>query len=216
MVAARPLLRGYSHAVAAPLALAGWVTLVVLSRGDVAKQMSVSVYGACMVLLFALSAAYHVVTWKPRVREVLRRLDHSNIFLMIAGTYTAVGFNALTGATRVLILTAVWVPAAFGVALVGAGVRLPRSVLAGLYVLVGWVALLALPALLARFTPPALALIVAGGIAYSIGALLYALRWPPLWRSVFGYHEAFHLLVIAASASFFVFILRYVLPLQRV
>ena len=202
--------------MAAPLALAATLTLVLLAHGDPVRQLSFAVYGCSLILLFGLSATYHIPNWSTRAREVLRRIDHSNIFLLIAGTYTPVAVNGLSGGTRVLVLLAVWLPALVGITLVVLGVRIARPVLAGLYVVVGWAAVIAMPALIAAFPPAGLLLILLGGALYSVGAVFYALKWPPLWRTVFGYHELFHLLVIGASVAFFTFMVAYVLPAQRI
>jgi len=151
--AAKPLLRGYSHAITAPLALLATVVLAVMAAGDTARQVTVLIYGATMVLLFSGSALYHVGNWSQSTREALRRLDHSNIFLLIAGTYTPIAFTVLAGWQRVVVLGAVWGFSLVGIAIAAGGVQVPRSVFVGLYLVVGWVALLAIPAILARVGP---------------------------------------------------------------
>jgi hemolysin III len=209
--AVKPLLRGYSHAVTAPLALAATVVLAVMAAGDTGRQVTVVIYGASMVLLFGGSALYHVGNWSQRTRELLRRMDHSNIFLLIAGTYTPIGFVLLDGLERIAVLGAVWGLSLVGVGIAISGINVPRALLTGLYLLVGWVALLAVPAILAKVGLAGGLLLVAGGVLYTLGAVCYALKWPKLWQRVFSYHEVFHLLVIAASATFMAFIIVYVL-----
>jgi hemolysin III len=213
--AVKPLLRGYSHAVTAPLALLATVVLAVMAAGDTARQVTVLIYGATMVLLFSGSALYHVGNWSQRTRDWLQRLDHSNIFLLIAGTYTPIAFAVLAGWQRVAVLGAVWSLSLIGVAIAVGGVRLPRPLFVGLYLLIGWVALLAIPAIFARVGLEGAMLLFAGGVLYSIGAVCYALQRPRLWQRVFSYHEVFHLFVIAASAIFLVFITNYVISLPR-
>lgn len=208
----KPLLRGYFHAAMVPLAVAATAWLALSSRDTPAKLVSMLVYGSAMVILFAFSGVYHIGTWGPRAREVLRRLDHSNIYLLIAGTYTPVAVSILEGFERAAVLAGVWVPAVAGIVVVGTGLRTARWVSALLYVLVGWVALAFLPALIHHFTPAALVLVLCGGACYTAGAVCYATRRPRLWPRVFGYHEVFHLLVIAGTAVLFAFILRYVVP----
>jgi len=115
--AVKPMLRGYSHAITAPLALLATVVLAVMAAGDTARQVTVLIYGATMVLLFSGSALYHVGNWSQRTREVLQRLDHSNIFLLIAGTYTPIAFVVLAGWQRAAVLGAVW-----GLSLVGVAI----------------------------------------------------------------------------------------------
>jgi hemolysin III len=213
--AVKPLLRGYSHAVTAPLALLATVVLAVMAAGDTARQVTVLIYGATMVLLFSGSALYHVGNWSQRTRVWLQRLDHSNIFLLIAGTYTPIAFAVLAGWERVAVLGAVWGLSLVGVTISVGGVRLPRTLFVGLYLLIGWVALLAIPAIFARVGLEGAMLLLAGGVLYSVGAVCYALKRPRLWQRVFSYHEVFHLFVIAASAIFLVFITNYVISLPR-
>lgn len=215
MSSARPLLRGYIHAGAALVAALGGSYLVVLSNGDWPRQLSMLVYGAALTLLFAVSAIYHVHTWAPIRRAILRRVDHASIFVLIAATYTPLAFNVLSGWWRVGILGAAWGTALVGVGAAIAGVQLRRRVRAGLYVAMGWIALAALGQISAALPWPAIGLLIAGGLLYSAGALLYARRWPDPWPRVFGYHEVFHLLTIAAAVAFYVLVLVYILPAPR-
>src|ERR1700730_14363983 len=203
--AVKPMLRGYSHAITAPLALLATVVLAVMAAGDTARQVTVLIYGATMVLLFSGSALYHVGNWSQRTREVLQRLDHSNIFLLIAGTYTPIAFVVLAGWQRAAVLGAVWGLSLVGVAIAIGGGKLPRPPFA----------VLAVPAILARVGIGGAMLLLAGGVLYSAGAACYALKRPRLWQRVFSYHEVFHLFVIAASAVFLIFIGVYVVALPR-
>jgi hemolysin III len=214
--AVKPLLRGLSHAVSAPLAVAATIVLAVLAGGDPAKQLTVVIYGASMVLLFSGSALYHIPNWSERQRERLRRLDHSNIFLLIAGTYTPIAFALLQGWQRLAVLGSVWGLSLLGVGIAVGGMKVPRWLFTSLYLMVGWVAVLAMPAIFGRVGPGGGMLLLLGGALYSIGAVCYALKRPVLWRRVFSYHEVFHLFVIAASASFLVFIVSYVVLSPRV
>jgi hemolysin III len=209
---ARPRLRGWSHLVMSVPALAGTVMLVLLARGDAGRQLALLVYGLSSVLLFATSGVYHVGTWSPPVRARLRRLDHANIFLLIAGTYTPVTLTLLSGAWKVAIICIVWGLAVAGVAVVVSPVPVPRWLLAACYVGMGWVAIIALPVIAGAAGAGPIALIIAAGILYSTGAVLYATRWPRLSPRWFGYHEVFHLLVIAANALFFTLMVVEVVP----
>ena len=200
--------------MAAPIAAVACLVLVLLAAGDPLRQESLVVYGLSLVLLFGFSAAYHIGQWSPPVRAVLRRLDHANIFLLIAGTYTPIAVNALRDRERVAVLVAVWLSSLIGIGAVVSGVDLPRWLLALLYMAVGWIAVLILPHLLVSFGGPALALLLLGGALYSAGALCYALQRPRLWQGVFGYHEVFHAFTIAAGAVFFLFIAVYIMPLR--
>jgi hemolysin III len=212
---AKPLLRGWSHAAAALMAIAGLVALVVITRHDTAKLVSMVVYGTALVLLFSVSATYHIVNWPPRVKNWLRRADHATIFVFIAATYTPLMFNVLDGWWRIGVLVAIWISALAGVAGAAPFLRIPRRLLAALYLAMGWVAVVALVPLTAALGWAAALLIAFGGIQYSLGAAAYAFRRPRLWPRVFGYHEVFHLAVISASVTFYVIVVRYAVPFPR-
>ncbi len=190
-----------------PPAIAGAITLVVVSGGNLARQISLGVYGVCLILLFSVSASYHRGPWSPRTRRVWRRLDHATIFLAIAGTYTPVVVNVLRGWPSIVLLVAIWVLAGSGVVVATTGIPLPRWVTVVLYLGVGWTVVFFLPALGERIHTSGLLVLAIGGALYCAGAVVYALKRPQLWPKVFGYHEVFHILVIAASAVYFVFIL---------
>lgn len=212
---ARPLLRGYLHAGAAIAAAVGGTYLVARSGDDRLRQLSMLVYAIALTLLFAFSAVYHVHTWTPARRIILRRIDHANIFILIAATYTPIAFNLLSGWWRVGMLGAAWGAALVGIGIAVAGVPLGRWARAGLYVGLGWIALPSLGQMSAVLPRTGIGLIVTGGALYSAAALLYAHRRPDPWPRVFGYHEVFHLLTIAAATMFYVVIAVFVLPAPR-
>ncbi len=211
----KPLLRGWSHAVAAVVAVAGLVSLVVITRHDPAKLVSMAVYGTGLVLLFAVSATYHIFNWPPRVKDWLRRADHATIFVFIAATYTPLVFNVLGGWWRLGVLITIWVCALAGVVGAAPFLRIPRAALAGLYLAMGWIAVVALVPLSAALGWAAALLMALGGLQYSLGAAAYAFRRPRLWPRVFGYHEVFHLAVITASITFYVIVVTYAVPYHR-
>ncbi|HYR48633.1 MAG TPA: hemolysin III family protein [Candidatus Eisenbacteria bacterium] len=211
----KPLLRGWSHAVAALVAIAGLVALIVITRHDTAKLVSMVVYGTALVMLFAVSATYHIFNWPPRVKDWLRRADHATIFVFIAATYTPLMFNVLEGWWRIGVLAAIWISALAGVAGAAPFLRIPRQLLAALYLAMGWVAVVALVPLTAALGWVAALLIAFGGLQYSLGAAAYAFRRPRLWPRVFGYHEVFHLAVISASVTFYVVVVHYAVPYHR-
>ncbi|MEO8745016.1 MAG: hemolysin III family protein [Candidatus Dormiibacterota bacterium] len=215
-VLAKPLLRGWSHAAAALVAVAGLIALVVVTRDDPAKLASMIVYGTGLVLLFGVSATYHVINWPPRVKDWLRRADHATIFLFIAATYTPLVFNVLNGWWRVSVLVLIWICAAGGAAGAAPFLRIPRRLLASLYLAMGWLAVVALIPLTAALGWVAALLIALGGLQYSLGAAAYAFKKPRLWPRVFGYHEVFHLAVITASVTFYVVVMHYAVPFRRV
>jgi hemolysin III len=169
-------------------------------------------YGLSSVGLFACSALYHVITWTPNRRRVWRALDHGNIYIVIAATTTAIGANVLEGWERIALLTSVWALAIVGVTVSVFHVKLSRVPRLGLYLLTGLTGLIALPGLLTSLPPLALGGIVLGGAIYAVGGVIYALRRPNPFPRVFGYHEIFHLLVIAASAAFAAVIWVWVVP----
>jgi hemolysin III len=212
----KPLLRGWSHGVAALVAVAGLVALIVITRHDPAKLVSMTIYGAGLVLLFSVSATYHIFNWPPRVKDWLRRADHATIFVFIAATYTPLVFNVLDGWWRIWVLVAIWVCAVAGVIGAAPFLRIPRTALAALYLSMGWVAVIALVPLTAALGWAAAVLMAIGGLQYSLGAAAYAFRRPRLWPRVFGYHELFHLAVITASVTFYAIVVYYAVPYHRI
>jgi hemolysin III len=205
---AKPALRGVFHEVAAALALAAWVILARDAPSGPARAAAL-VYGATLFGLFATSALYHRPDWSPRARARMRRLDHSAIFLLIAGSYTPLCL-LVGGATGRAFLGIAWGGAALGVAQSVLWVRAPKPLVAGVYVVLGWVALPVVPALLRALGGGAVALLAAGGIAYTLGAVVYATRRPDPFPRVLGYHEVFHALVVVAAALQFAVVARAV------
>jgi hemolysin III len=198
-VPARPRLRGTLHAVAAPVAAA--VGLGVLLLADQTRaQVGVGVWVLAMTALFTVSAVYHRGRWRPGVRAWLQRADHSMIFVFIAGSYTPICLLVLDGAKSWLLLALAWGGAAAGVATRLVWHTAPRWLFGPMYLALGWVAVMVLPDLVRSAPPQANALLVAGGLLYSVGALVFATRWPDPRPSVFGYHEVFHALTVAAAA----------------
>jgi hemolysin III len=183
----------------------GTVALVVAADGHPARQAGLALYGAASVWLFGISGLYHVVTWPPPRRAALRKLDHANIFVLVAATYTPVMLTLTSRAWGVSIVTVVWVLAVAGISVSFTRVALPRGVLAGLYLLLGWVSVVAMPVIAATVGVGGLMMLVGAGLLYSAGAVAYALRRPTLAPRWFGYHELFHALVIAANAMLFAF-----------
>ncbi len=211
----RPLLRGWFHAAAALGAVLVMLALCWQSRSDFSRLLSMAVYGLSMIELYTVSALYHLVTWSAARRKRLRALDHANIFVLIAGTYTPLCFNILSGGLRLAMLVEVWVLAISGVWLAVFRPQTPRAIATALYIGIGWIGVLALPAFLSLLPWMATALLVAGGLLYTVGGVIYARRWPNPFPRVFGYHEIFHLFVIAAGALFTLVIWVWALPFPR-
>jgi hemolysin III len=197
----KPLLRGYSHEIAAYVAVPAVLALVAGARGSVALSGAVA-YGASLVFLFSTSALYHRPRWSPAARRILWRLDHAAIFVLIAGTYTPLCLVVGPGTGHAL-LAVVWTGAVAGVIISMVWVTAPKPLMAGLYVLLGWVATAGFRAMYAVLGARALLVLLAGGLLYTAGAVIYALRRPDPMPSVFGFHEIFHLLVVAAAACHF-------------
>ncbi len=203
---------GLTHVVSAAAALAGAIALGVLSPSGAARA-ALLVYGVSLVLLFAASSAYHLIKASPAWELLLRKIDHTAIFLFIAGTYTPVCVIALTGVWRWGLLTAVWSVAAVGILFKFAFIRrAPRWLSVGIYLLMGWLGV-AGAAQIVRVVPlSGLAWLLVGGLLYSGGALVYATKRLNFFPGVFGFHEVWHLFVSAASAAHYVFVAAYLLP----
>lgn len=195
--APRPLLRGWLHLGCFFAAIpAGWA-LVRAAPPD-ATRVGAIVYAVTVAALFGVSGTYHRQRWTPSVRKRLRRLDYAAIFLMIAGTYTPLCLSAVRGSLGALLLTVVWTGAVAGVLWSITPLGEHRAVAVVLYLALGWLAVVALPQLARRLSGTDVALIVAGGILYTAGAILLAARWPDPSPRVFGYHEVWHVMVVAA------------------
>jgi hemolysin III len=196
----RPRWRGRLHLGTFVVSLPVAVTLVLLADTATAA-LGLAVYGASLVGVFGVSGFYHVAARSARAQRIMRRLDHSMIFLKIAGTYTPVCLLALPPAWGRPILAIIWTSAAMGVTVkLAAGPRLLRWSNA-LYVAAGWVAVVALPVIAASLSALELTLLVAGGILYTLGAVLFSCRLPRLRPAVFGYHEVWHGFTVVAAAA---------------
>jgi len=196
---ARPRLRGVSHQYAFFAALA-FGALLVAGASGASERAAAAVFAGALAAMFGVSALYHRVTWRPRTRRWMRRLDHAAIFLLIAGTYTPFGLLALSGAWRWTVLPIVWGGALAAIVLKLAWVDGPKWLTAALGIALGWAGVVALPQLVEHAGWAGIALLGAGGLLYTGGAVVYAMRRPDPVPAVFGYHELFHALVIAAAA----------------
>jgi hemolysin III len=194
---AKPLLRGWLHLGTAPLALAVAIVFVSLAP-DAGAAGTVAIFGLTSVALFGTSALYHRRQWVDPWATRLRRIDHSNILLITAGTYTPIAMEGLSGSTRIGVLAGVWCGALAGIAFRVLWVDAPRWLYTPIYILVGWTAAFVFPELLHGAGVAATVLIIVGGGLYTLGGVVYALKWPDPWTRVFGFHELFHLLTVAA------------------
>lgn len=193
-----------THLAGALLSVVGLAVLVIGAAKQATARHTVSfaIYGASLVLLYAASALYHSFPGPRSGVGVLRRLDHMMIYVLIAGTYTPLCLIALAGAWRWAVLIGAWVLAGAGILLTAWWFEAPRWLSTGLYVLMGWLSLVALGPLLRALPPAALGWLVGGGLFYTVGAAIYGAKRPNLSRS-FGFHEIFHLFVLAGSLSHF-------------
>jgi hemolysin III len=194
------------HAYAAALSIATGATLVAVAaavRGGSAGATT-AIYSATVTLLFGTSAVYHRLKWRPRAHTLMKRLDHSMIFVFIAGTYTPIAALTLDRPAAEAVLVTVWTGALFGVALQTAWPGSPRWISVPCYVALGWVAVFVLPQLLHNAGVAALVLILAGGVIYTLGGIVYALRRPNPVPGVFGFHEVFHACTLLAAVCHYV------------
>ena len=206
----RPRLRGVLHQYGFFVSVGVGALLVAGAQGGAAR-VSAIVFAATVAAMLGISALYHRVVWPPGPRRWIRRLDHAAIFLLIAGTYTPFGLVALHGSWSVVILAIVWTGAFAAIVLKIAWIDAPRWVAAFLALLLGWAGIVAAPEILGSVGLTPLTLLAAGGLLYTAGAIIYALRRPDPVPSVFGYHELFHALVVAAAACQYVAVALFVL-----
>ena len=185
------------------VALVAAVVLIVVTPGGVPRAAA-AVYGAGLCALFGGSGLYHRWRWHPRWRPILRRIDHSTIFVFIAACYTPVGLMVLEGGMRWAVLITVWAGAALGVTFSVAWISAPRAVCAALYIALGWMAVICFPQLASALPLTPVILMASGGILYTVGAVIFALGRPNPWPRTFGFHEIFHVFVILAAVVHFV------------
>lgn len=192
----KPSWRGWIHAVTFPVAIAGGIVLILVSEGAAATWASV-VFMTTSLLLFGNSALYHRFDWGPRTRAVLKRIDHANILLLIAGTYTPISVLALAPDKGALLLVLVWSGALVGILFRVFWINAPRWLYVALYLLLGWAAVMYMPDLF-RANVTMMFLVIIGGLLYTGGAIVYALKRPNPWPGHFGFHEIFHVCTVLA------------------
>ena len=205
----KPLLRGVLHQAAFAVSLVVGTLLVVGAEGG-RHRLGAAVFAGSAAACFGASALYHRVTWTPRMRLWMRRVDHAGVYLLIAGTYTPVSLLALSGAWTPVVLALVWGGAVAAIVLKFVWVDAPKWLAVAIGIALGWVAVVALPQLATRLDAVAVVLLVTGGLLYTVGAIVYARRWPDPFPTVFGYHELFHALTIVAVACQYVAIAFYI------
>lgn len=192
----RPTWRGWIHAATFPIAIVAGIVLVVLADGTAAKWAS-AIFLATSMLLFGTSALYHRFDWSTRAKAVLKRIDHANIFLLIAGTYTPIAVLALPPEKATLLLSLVWGGALLGILFRVFWVGAPRWLYVALYLVLGWAAVMYIGDLFAA-DAIMMTLVLVGGLLYTAGAVVYALKRPNPWPGHFGFHEIFHVCTVLA------------------
>lgn len=205
----KPSWRGWIHAGTFPVAIALGVILVILAQGSAAKAGS-AIFFTSSLLLFGTSALYHRINWSPKMRAVFRRLDHANIFLLIAGTYTPITLMALPTGKATVLLAVIWAGALLGIAFRVFWLGAPRWSYVALYLLLGWAAVIFIADFF-RANWITMLLVLIGGILYSLGAAVYGMKRPDPFPSTFGFHEIFHSLTVAAFVAQWVGVLLIVI-----
>lgn len=208
----REPVNGLTHLVAAVVAFGGLVALVYLAKDHRVKLASLTIYGSTLVLMFSASALYHLINAGPRLSLFLRKLDHSAIYLLIAGTYTPICLHYFTGFWRLGFLAIIWSLGLIGIAVKVIVIRAPRWVTAGVYLLMGWLSIAAIGEILSNIPSGALVWLLMGGFFFTGGAAVYILKKPDFVPGVFGFHEVWHIFVILGAFSHFVMILVYIAP----
>jgi len=199
----KPRLRGVIHQMAFLLSVPLAIALIAAAHGPRAR-LGAAVFSISVVACFGASALYHRVTWSPRARLWMRRVDHAGVYLLIAGTYTPVALLVLRGAWRPVVLTIIWAGATAAIVLKFVWVAAPKWLAAAIGIALGWVAVVVLPQLIGRVNLAAVILLIVGGLAYTAGAIVYVRRRPDPAPAVFGYHELFHALTIVGVACQYV------------
>lgn len=192
----RPTWRGWLHAAIFPVAIVAGIILIIVAEGATAKW-SAAVFMASSLLLFGNSALYHRFDWKPKTKAILKRIDHANIVILIAGTYTPLAVLALPPDQGTLLLVLVWSGALAGILFRIFWIDAPRWLYVALYLVLGWAAVMYMPQLF-QANPTMMILVIIGGLLYTVGAVAYALKKPNPWPGHFGFHEIFHLCTVLA------------------
>lgn len=207
----RPALRGWFHVLGLAASLVAGPLLVAQAHNGT-QALGLSVYAVSLVILFGTSSSFHRIRWNPRARRIMRRLDHSAIFILIAGSYTGVAAVALHGWAALTILIVAWTGALAGTVVRQVFLDAPKWANAIPYVVVGWCALIVIPQLVRGLGGWGFAFLMLGGLAYTLGAIAYAVKKPNPIPGVFGYHEVFHALTVVGAVLHYIAIAAFALP----
>jgi hemolysin III len=204
----------WTHFISFVAAIVGLVFLIIMSRNNISKLITMMIYGLSMILLYGASSIYHWVQTTPKKELLLKKIDHIAIYFLIAGSYTPVFYYGLEGAWRWAMLISVWSLALIGMALKIWFIHAPRYVSAGFYVSLGWIALVPFLQLIKHLPQGAIILMAVGGVIYTMGAVIYATKIFDFFPKRFGFHEIFHLFIAAGSIVHFIMILIYIVPMK--
>jgi len=207
--------RGFLHGSAAVASAVALVVLALRTAWDIPRMLSMIVFGLSAIALYTTSTLYHSVPWRRRWKQRMQRFDHSMIFLLVAGTYTPIAFNVLSGPLKWVTLALVWGAAVVGILQKAFFPKVRNWLSITLYMVMGWFAVIPLPRLVDRLGVTAITLLILGGLFYSVGMVLLVTKRPRLSPRVFSYHEVFHVLVVSGTVAHFVMIMLYVVPLPR-
>lgn len=204
----------WTHFISFVAAIVGLVFLIIMSKNNISKLVTMTIYGLSLILLYGASSIYHWVQTTPQKQLLLKKIDHIAIYFLIAGSYTPVLYYGLDGAWRWAMLISVWSLAAIGMALKIWFINAPRYVSAGFYVSLGWIALVPFLQLIKHLPLGAIILMAVGGVIYTMGAVIYATKIFDFYPKRFGFHEIFHLFIAAGSIVHFIMILIYIVPMK--
>jgi hemolysin III len=208
----REPVNGLTHFFAALVSALGLILLIALGWHSLIKEISLSVYGLSLILLFAASATYHMVKANPAIIAVLRKLDHSAIFLLIAGTYTPFCVLMFTGFWKWGLLGIIWLLAFIGIAVKMITVNAPRWLHASIYIAMGWLCMAAIGEMVRVLPQGAIIWLIIGGVVYTLGAIIYITKTLDFWPGKFGFHEVWHIFVILGALAHFIAIAAYIAP----
>ncbi|MCF6092611.1 hemolysin III family protein [Microaerobacter geothermalis] len=202
----------WTHFVTFLAGIVGLIFLIILSKDNPSKLITMTIYGISIIMLYGASTLYHWLRTTPRKELVLKKIDHISIFILIAGTYTPVFYYGLSGTWRWAMLSSVWAIALIGIILKIWFIHAPRSVSTIFYITLGWIAIIPFVKLVENFPIGAIVLMITGGVAYTIGGIIYATKIFDFFPKKFGFHEIFHLFVMAGTILHFIMVAVFILP----
>lgn len=208
----REPVNGLTHLGAAVASLVGLIAMLILGWGNPTKEFSLLIYGLSLILMFSASATYHLVNASPRASTWLRKIDHSSIYLLIAGTYTPICLHYLTGFWSYGLLLIIWSMALAGVIVKLFVIKAPRWVNAGIYLVMGWLSIFFIREILKTMPVSAIAWLLMGGVLFTLGSVVYMTKKPDPWPGLFGFHEIWHIFVILGCLAHFILIAVFIAP----